>query len=57
VEKFILYPQPFEQGYVAGWQSVRGPDEQPLLIPPSPVFVGPAMYLVGFSRGVRDAEM
>ena len=47
--------QPFEQGYIAGWQSVRGADDQPLLIPPSPVFVGPAMYMVGFSRGARDA--
>jgi hypothetical protein len=47
--------QPFQQGYVAGWQSVRGPDEQPLLIPPSPVFVGQAMYMVGYSRGSRDA--
>jgi hypothetical protein len=47
--------QPFEQGYVAGWQSVRGADDQPLLIPPSPVFVGPAMYMVGYFRGSRDA--
>jgi hypothetical protein len=47
--------RPFEQGYVAGWQSVRGADDQPPLIPPSPVFVGSAMYMVGYSRGARDA--
>jgi hypothetical protein len=47
--------QPFEQGYVAGWQSVRGADDQPVLIPPSPVFAGSAMYMVGYSRGARDA--
>jgi hypothetical protein len=47
--------EPFQQGYVAGWQSVRGADEQPVLIPPSPVLVGPAMYMIGFSRGARDA--
>jgi hypothetical protein len=47
--------QPFQQGYVAGWQSVRGKDDQPVLIPPSPVLVGLAMYMVGFSRGARDA--
>jgi hypothetical protein len=48
--------QPFQEGYVAGWQSVRGADGYPLLIPPSPVFVGSAMYMVGYSRGSRDAE-
>ena len=47
--------QPFQEGYVAGWQLVRGADDQPVLIPPSPVFVGPAMYMVGYSRGARDA--
>jgi hypothetical protein len=46
---------PFQQGYIAGWQSVRGADDQPVLIPPSPVFVGPAMYMIGYSRGTRDA--
>jgi hypothetical protein len=56
VKKLILDPRPFEQGYIAGWQSVRGADEQPPLIPPSPVFVGPAMYVVGYSRGARDAR-
>jgi hypothetical protein len=46
----------FQQGYIAGWQSVRGAGDQPIFVPPSPVFVGPMMYMVGFSRGVRDAE-
>jgi hypothetical protein len=46
---------PFQQGYIAGWQSARGADDQPVPIPPYPVFVGPAMYMVGFSRGTRDA--
>jgi hypothetical protein len=27
----------------------------PVVIPRSPVFVGPAMYMVGFPRGARDA--
>jgi hypothetical protein len=47
---------PFEQGYIAGWQSVRGADDEPVLIPRSPVFVGPTMYTVGYSRGARDAS-
>ena len=46
--------EPFLQGYLAGWQSVRG--DQPPLIPPCPVLVGAAMYMVGFSRGARDAR-
>jgi hypothetical protein len=45
----------FQQGYVAGWRSVRGDDDHPPIIPLSPVFVGPSMYMVGFSRGARDA--
>jgi hypothetical protein len=36
----------FQQGYIAGWQSVRGADDRPVPIPASPVFVGPAMYVV-----------
>jgi hypothetical protein len=48
--------QPFNQGYLAGWQSVRGADDQPVLDPPCQVLVGPAMYVVGFSRGARDAR-
>jgi hypothetical protein len=47
--------RPFQQGYIAGWQSVRGADDHPPLIPLSPVFVEPAMYMVGYSRGARDA--
>jgi hypothetical protein len=43
----------FRYGYLAGWQSVR--EDQPVLIPLCPVFVGTAMYMVGFSRGARDA--
>jgi hypothetical protein len=49
--------QPFQQGYVAGWQSVRGADDQPALIPPSPALIGSAMYIVGFYRGARDARV
>jgi hypothetical protein len=48
--------EPFRNGYIAGWQSVRGAMDQPVLIPPCPVLVGTAMYLVGFSRGARDAR-
>jgi hypothetical protein len=48
--------EPFHQGYLAGWQSVRGADDQPLLIPPCPVLVEPVMHMVGFSRGARDAR-
>jgi hypothetical protein len=48
--------EPFQQGYVAGWRSVRGADDYPPLTPPSPVFVGPMMYMIGFSRGARDAR-
>ena len=49
--------EPFDQGYLAGWQSVRGADDEPLLIPPCPVFVGPAMYMVGFSVARRGSAM
>ena len=48
--------EPFNQGYLEGWQSVRGADDHPVLIPPCPVLVGPAMHMVGFSRGARDAR-
>ena len=47
--------EPFNQGYLEGWQAVRGADDHPLLIPPCPVLVGPAIY-IGFSRGTRDAR-
>jgi hypothetical protein len=45
----------FGQGYIAGWRSVQGDEEQPV-IPPAPAATGKSMYLVGFHRGVRDAE-
>jgi hypothetical protein len=45
--------KPFRDGYLAGWRSVR--EDQPVLIPLCPVLVGTAMYMVGFSRGARDA--
>jgi hypothetical protein len=48
---------PFQQGYIAGWQSVRGADDHPIMVPQSPVFIGEAMYMVGFSRGARDAGL
>jgi hypothetical protein len=48
--------EPFCNGYLAGLQSVRGAIDHPVLIPPCPVFVGTAMYMVGFSRGARDAR-
>jgi hypothetical protein len=47
----------FSQGYVAGWRSVTG--DVPVLVPESPVLVGAHIgavtYMVGFSRGSRDA--
>jgi hypothetical protein len=47
----------FSQGYVAGWRSVTG--DVPVLVPESPVLVGAHVgavtYMVGFSRGARDA--
>ena len=48
--------EPFNHGYLEGWQSVRGADDQSVLIPLCPVVVGPAIYMVGFSRGTRDAR-
>jgi hypothetical protein len=48
---------PFRRGYIAGWQSVRGADDQPIFVPPSPVFLESTMYMVGFSRGARDAGL
>ena len=48
--------EPFNQGYIAGWQSVRGADDQPMLIPPCPVLVRATMHMVGVSRGARDAR-
>jgi hypothetical protein len=46
----------FQRGYIAGWQSVRGGDDHPALVPQSTVFVGQVIYMVGFSRGARDAS-
>jgi hypothetical protein len=60
-EQFLREPSPdseagsFTHGYVAGWRSVR--DEPPVIVPLSPMRVEtPVMYMVGFSRGVRDAS-
>jgi hypothetical protein len=46
----------FHDGYIAGWRSVRGAEENPD-VPACPVLCGMSMYLVGFSRGVRDARV
>jgi hypothetical protein len=46
---------PFSQGYLDGWRSVRGEKEQPA-IPRVPAGTGKSMYLIGFHRGVRDAK-
>jgi hypothetical protein len=46
----------FSEAYIAGWRSVTG--EEPVLVPESPVLVahaGTVAYMIGFSRGVRDA--
>ena len=51
----LVNQEPFRRGYIAGWHSVRGADDQPIFVPPSPVFVEQTMYMVGFSRGARDA--
>jgi hypothetical protein len=45
----------FHKGYIAGWQSVRG-DNDPVVVPISPVQVGPATFMIGFARGSRDAN-
>jgi hypothetical protein len=44
----------FSQGYLDGWRSVRGDNEQ-LAVPPGPAAAGRSVYLVGFERGARDA--
>jgi hypothetical protein len=46
----------FGDGYIAGWRSVRGADENPD-VPPCLALSVMSMYLVGFSRGVRDARV
>jgi hypothetical protein len=46
----------FSEAYTAGWRSVTG--EEPVSVPESPVLVahaGTVAYMIGFSRGVRDA--
>jgi hypothetical protein len=45
----------FDEGYLAGWQSLRGPDDAPANIPPSPARVPTTAYRVGMARGLRDA--
>jgi hypothetical protein len=44
----------FKNGYVAGWQSIRGADPVPD-IPPYQVPAGQTPYLAGVALGVRDA--
>jgi hypothetical protein len=46
----------FRDGYIAGWRSVKGSAENPD-VPACPVLSGMSMYLIGFSRGVRDAKV
>ena len=46
----------FRDGYIAGWRSVRGPDESPD-VPACPALGGLPMYLVGLSQGIRDARV
>jgi hypothetical protein len=49
-------PDAFREGYIAGWQSVRGADENPDF-PACPANAGMSMYLIGFSRGAGDARV
>jgi hypothetical protein len=46
---------PFERGYVAGWQYVRGSEDVPANAPQSPMRIAAEAYKAGFSRGVKDA--
>jgi hypothetical protein len=43
-----------KDGYIAGWQSIRGVEPLPD-IPPYQVPVGQTPYLAGVALGVRDA--
>jgi hypothetical protein len=43
----------FQKGYIAGWRAVTG--ETPINVPPSPTPNDTDAYMVGFSRGKRDA--
>jgi hypothetical protein len=44
----------FQEGYAAGWRSVTG--RFPIIIPPSPMRNDTDAFMVGFSRGKRDAD-
>jgi hypothetical protein len=44
----------FQEGYAAGWRSVT--DASPINIPPSPIRNDAHAFMVGFSRGKRDAD-
>jgi hypothetical protein len=44
----------FQEGYAAGWRSVAG--GSPINIPPSPMRNDADAFMVGFSRGKRDAD-
>jgi hypothetical protein len=46
----------FEKGYIAGWRSVRGAEDLPLNVPPSPMRIPAGSYMLGFSRALRDAS-
>jgi hypothetical protein len=50
-----MYDDAFSYGYLDGWRLARGDKEQPA-VPPAPAVTGMSMYLVGFHRGVRDAN-
>jgi hypothetical protein len=45
----------FERGYIAGWRSLRGPENVPPNLPPSPMRVPASSYVVGSSRALSDA--
>jgi hypothetical protein len=42
----------FGQGYIAGWRSVQGDEEQPVILP-APAATGKSMYLVLEASDVR----
>ena len=45
----------FQDGYLAGWRSVRGSNDDPPFVPPAPLPLVAGAYVIGFSRGARDA--
>jgi hypothetical protein len=45
----------FDEGYLAGWRSLRDPADVPVNIPASPVTVPTTAFMVGMARGIRDA--